>query len=560
MALPQRQPGPDQRYTETAAAVQGLPHQRLSSKASRAPPAAPPIEAAPVVVAHPPAAATMATAVLEPSRQQQPHRTHHDHDDVLTTISSAPDAPAVDSSSSSSGFTALPTQEMWQKRFKHLPRGSKPVAFVGEGAANAVFEIKIPQHGVSDQNFKGRSFAFPYQSMKHEIEGIANPTFLNSGLLLRVAKVAVLGQPAAYNYLFQQKYYQTAIQPLLGHHAIHQELVILRGSGVVDELNRLLQDLDHTRKPKFRGSYVGLSDWGLLIEDMRPEPSLTSLPSSPCRGRTSSSSLLVEFKPKWLSQSRSAPAGAVRCRQCALELQRALTKPCGGGLGRFAPERKPCPLALVDEDAPSAVSSPFRIAPALGDTASAQERARLQKALERILRDPFLDDLRAQQEALDATGPLYASADDDKFGVAMTIRDCTCFALIPKDSQGADDIKIRLGDLDWKDPASKMQHWRGTEQALIDGGFYTVEWILCDGVYYHPPTLCLLEWRPRTVANSPPDVLCLRDASRTKNNGNGAAANSHVYTLEADTAVLLPKLQSYDSNDKALNPHRPQPH
>lgn len=44
---------------------------------------------------------------------------------------------------------------MWQKHFKHLPRGSKPVAFVGEGAANAVFEIKVPQYCLSDQSFKG---------------------------------------------------------------------------------------------------------------------------------------------------------------------------------------------------------------------------------------------------------------------------------------------------------------------------------------------------------------------------------------------------------------------
>lgn len=412
---------------------------------------------------------------------------------------------------------------MWQKhhlKHKHLPRGSKPVAFVGEGAANAVFEIKLPQHGSSDSNFKG--------------------------LLLRVAKVPALGQPTAYNYLFQQTFYQTTIRPLLGSHAIHQELVILRGSGIVDELNRLLQALDHTRKPKFRGSFVGQSDWGLLIEDMRPDP------------KAPTPRILVEFKPKWLSQSRSAPARAVRCRQCALELQRMLTRPVAGA-GPFNPERKPCPLALVDEEAPPAVSSPFRIAPQL---ATAPERELLRTSLEHILHDPFLEDLCAQQEGLDVTGPLGASPNDEKFGIAMTIRDCTCFALIPKDdaAHGPGDLKIRLGDLDWKDPQTKIQHWQGTEQSLIDGGFYTADWILCDGVYYHSPTLCLLEWKPRSPLTSPPDVIQLHDAT-TNSPINGTSTEPHVFRHVADKAKLRGKLQPYDGRNAALtNPHRPPPH
>lgn len=362
-----------------------------------------------------------------------------------------------------------------------------------------------------------------------------------------MAKVPELGQPAAYNYLFQQKFYQTAIRPLLGNNAIHQELVILRNSGIIDELNRLLLDLDHTRKAKFRGSFVGLSDWGLLIEDMRPDIK-APVPR-----------ILVEFKPKWLSQSRSAPARAVRCRQCALELQRKLTRPVTG-TGLFAPERKPCPLALVDEEQPPPpVSSPFRIAPQLID---APEREQIRDSLQYILHDPFLDDLRAQQEELDTTGPLKAIPEDEKFGIAMTIRDCTCFALIPRDAaaRSAEDVKIRLGDLDWKDPHTKMQHWRGTEQALIDGGFYTADWILCDGVYYYPPTLCLLEWRPRPSPTGMTDIIQLQgiDANQPT---NGGAAQRHIYTHVADTTSLRAKLQPHDDGDAVpANPHRPPPY
>ncbi|XWW97048.1 hypothetical protein V2A60_005029 [Cordyceps javanica] len=514
--LPQRPqrplPGAGQRHTETAVPLQ---HQR-PPKAN--PPAAPPIEAG---CAHHPttAAATAATAATTAITD------HHlpDHVNVVTR-----NTPAVEEAASSPTGHAPLGDEMRQKHLtKHLPRGSRPVAFVGEGAANAVFEIKVPQHGLSDQNFKG--------------------------LLLRVAKVPALGQPTAYNYLFQQHFYQTTIRPLLGNHAIHQELVILRNSGIVDELNRLLRDLDHTRKPKFRGSFVGQSDWGLLIEDMRPD---LKAPAP----RT-----LVEFKPKWLSQSRSAPARAVRCRQCALELQRMLNKPAAAAAAAstFAPERKPCPLALVDEDAPSAVSSPFRIAPQLAD---APEREQLRTSLQQILHDPFLDDLCAHQEELDTTGPLGASPDDEKFGIAMTIRDCTCFALIPKDDAacGPEDIKIRLGDLDWKDPQTKIEHWRGTEQSLIDGGFYTADWILCDGVYYYPPTLCLLEWKPRPSLTNVPDVIQLQDAATTTTASlpaNTVVAEPHVFRHAADTTTLRAKLQPYDGSSGApANPHRPPPH
>lgn len=38
---------------------------------------------------------------------------------------------------------------------KRLPPGSKPVKLVGEGAANAVFEIKVPRSHASKEDFKG---------------------------------------------------------------------------------------------------------------------------------------------------------------------------------------------------------------------------------------------------------------------------------------------------------------------------------------------------------------------------------------------------------------------
>lgn len=80
-----------------------------------------------------------------------------------------------------------------------------------------------------------------------------------------------LGQVTKYDYLFQQQFFRTAILPILGEYAVHQELVILHKSGIVEELNTLLQHINHERKSKFRDTYVGLTGWGLLVEDMRPQ-------------------------------------------------------------------------------------------------------------------------------------------------------------------------------------------------------------------------------------------------------------------------------------------------
>lgn len=57
---------------------------------------------------------------------------------------------------------------------------------------------------------------------------------------------------------------------MLGEYAIHQELVILYKSGIVEQLNSHLQLINQERKAKFRGSFIGLSEWGLLVDDMRP--------------------------------------------------------------------------------------------------------------------------------------------------------------------------------------------------------------------------------------------------------------------------------------------------
>jgi inositol-pentakisphosphate 2-kinase len=89
--------------------------------------------------------------------------------------------------------------------------------------------------------------------------------------------VPTLGATPTYNYLLQHQFLQTAIKPILGQHVVSQELVVLHKSGIVQELNDFLRDINHTRKDKFKGTFVGETDWGFLVEDMRP---MGELPAS----------------------------------------------------------------------------------------------------------------------------------------------------------------------------------------------------------------------------------------------------------------------------------------
>ncbi|GFP53904.1 hypothetical protein ACSS6W_001540 [Trichoderma asperelloides] len=421
--------------------------------------------------------------------------------DASTRDRSRDTAPVLDMSNSNSDSVCDPLVSV-----SLLPQGTKPVRLVGEGAANVVFEIKLPPNSGMDTQFQGK--------------------------LLRVAKAQALGRtPVSSNYyLRQQEFFIREIQPHLGDHAVRQELVVLHKSNIVDELNAMLRDVNHLRKPKFQGSFIGRASWGFLVEDMRPNGA--------------DGSMLIEFKPKWLLQSPSAPKNAIRCRQCALELRNYLKAP---GTKAPCPEKKPCPIMLANPDCPQQVASPFRIAPQLSGL---HNNERIQAALDKIIHHKAIQALRNCQKSLDHAGPLKPIPNLD-FVVAMTLRDCTCFALIPPNDDG--EIKLRFGDFDWKDPERKSSHWRGTEKDLIDGGFYTADWVVCGDTYYHPPSLCSLEWsgKPRT---GEPVILLMEENtikhdtnSNCQNNGpfSTTGTKTTTYRHKTDLAALRKGLEPF---------------
>ncbi|ETS06410.1 hypothetical protein M419DRAFT_70044 [Trichoderma reesei RUT C-30] len=443
-----------------------------------------------------------------PRARTRRHRHRHRH--LQTTPIQALDMK-IDGSRTSTGGSGIDdgADGAYHPLVSILPRGTKPVRLVGEGAANAVFEIKVPPNSRVGAQFQGK--------------------------LLRVAKAPSLGRaPTSSDYYFrQQEFFIREIQPHLGDHAVNQELVVLHKSGIVDELNAMLRDVNHLRKPKFQASFIGHASWGFLVEDMRP------------KGECDDGSLLIEFKPKWLLQSPSAPKSAIRCRQCALELRNYLKAPSAKAP---RPERRPCPIAIANPDCPRQVSSPFRIAPQL---AGLQDDKRIQTILDNIINHKALRKLRDCQKSLDDVGPLRPPTNLD-FVVAMTLRDCTCFALVPANDEG--EIKLRFGDFDYKDPEKKFSHWRGTEQDLIEGGFYTADWVVCGDTHYHPPSMCALEWSgpPRTgdavillMEDGPPKTHSRRSSCLSSDIASSLGAGKTVYRHTTDLATLHKGLEPF---------------
>lgn len=64
---------------------------------------------------------------------------------------------------------------------------------------------------------------------------------------------------------------------------MHQELVKAHhAKQLVPEMNEMLRRIDGQRRKKFRGSFVGNTDWALLLEDVRPQGASNKIPHTLC--------------------------------------------------------------------------------------------------------------------------------------------------------------------------------------------------------------------------------------------------------------------------------------
>lgn len=172
-------------------------------------------------------------------------------------------------------------------------------------------------------------------------------------------------------------------------------------------------------------------------------------------------------------------------------------------------------------------------------------REHLETVLDLVANHPVIHRLRAIQLELDTHGPLKPEL-NPLLPQAMTLRDCTCFASIPKNPGASKPVKVALVDFDWKDPEVKLEHWRSREAGLINGGFYTAGKILCGDKYFQPPTLCLLE--QGIVGPNASEIMVIVDepTQEAENVVPTKTEDGIIYTHHTDAATLKERLTRHE--------------
>ncbi|KAI0481511.1 inositol-pentakisphosphate 2-kinase-domain-containing protein [Xylaria cf. heliscus] len=301
--------------------------------------------------------------------------------------------------------------------------------YVAEGRANVVFSIW--EHGNPTAS-KGRF----------------------EGTLLRVPKATLGVTPCDYETL--QAFHESQVERHVGRQHLVPQALIRISAEVADILHKKRNKVDDS---EIRAGYA------MLIQDMS----------------ASQGHLVLEFKPKWLAQSPIAPPNAKRCRTCAREGFRNSQKRAKGQ----AVSPPICPLGLVHEDPAVVADTIKRLTPEW----SVPNQKRLSDAFER---SGILKKLRELQTKGDPDRALLDNPSDPDFGLAMTLRDCSCYVRIPDDL--SKDVEIKLADVDKKNWEEKQTYWQESHWNLVNNG-----WYMCEEQVDTPIiTECLLNGPPPT--------------------------------------------------------------
>ncbi|KAI0195380.1 inositol pentakisphosphate 2-kinase-like protein [Xylaria flabelliformis] len=265
-----------------------------------------------------------------------------------------------------------------------------------------------------------------------------NPTATKGrfeGTLLRVPKATLGVTPCDYETL--QAFHENQVEGRVGRQHLVPQILIQITAEVADILHKKRNKTDDS---EIRAGYA------MLIQDMSASPGYS----------------VLEFKPKWLAQSPIAPQNAKRCRTCAREAFRNNQKRAKGKTASIPI----CPLGLVHEDPAVVVDTIKRLTPEW--TQSNQKR--LSDAFER---SGILKKLRELQTKGDPGRALLDNPSDPDFGLAMTLRDCSCYVRMPTDL--SEDVEIKLADVDKKNWEEKQTYWQESHWNLVDNGWYTCE-------------------------------------------------------------------------------------
>ncbi|CAG8976767.1 hypothetical protein HYALB_00008425 [Hymenoscyphus albidus] len=333
------------------------------------------------------------------------------------------------------------------------------LVYLGEGAANVVYRISVPYPTPPPSQVEEYGEGTPPPT-DIEIEDPDEPIASASDVkifdnkLLRLRKNLATTLPCAVS----QANWLRLIVPMFGsEQLVDQFLVQLRPARAIERLNKQLVESEkprstsknsiythEARPPKRHGIYLANDEHGLLVTDMTPGPLREEV---------------MEFKPKWLVQSPSAPTNAKRCRQCA---KRARANAKAIRSGHDVSRKTFCPLDFVSQKTTDIDRITSQLEP------DARKAPRFKHWLQS---NTLLKRLKHAQIQLDPKGCFKADPEDEKFRLAMTLRDCTVFLKYPSNGRGDGKVEARIGDLDLKS-SGKAEYWRTTERDLINEGWY----------------------------------------------------------------------------------------
>jgi inositol-pentakisphosphate 2-kinase len=282
--------------------------------------------------------------------------------------------------------------------------GDVTLDYLAEGAANIIYKFTFsPSPPLASSHVDSRE-----RSEAQTMPLCDDPIFKHRLLRLRKALPSSSPNEQACAAL-HKAFYPLFPESLVTHDLVRLPLNLLRDANIA------LRALEITggRSQKRHGLYLVEDEpYGVLVTDMTPN--------------TTEGEVLMEFKPKWLVQSHSAPEGWKRCRTCALRAQK-------NAIQRVKGQREEvglCPLDLASLD-----QARVRRAVSFIVTANHAEEGRdLSRLRERLtsflLESTIIPRLKMLQGGLDRAGVLTADVTSQEFLMATTIRDCSIYVKV----------------------------------------------------------------------------------------------------------------------------------
>lgn len=316
-------------------------------------------------------------------------------------------------------------------------------------------EPLLPMHGqpFSDDNYQFEPLVTKTEDVTYLAEGNANVVFtinrsLEPPMVLRVRKA---GDSTYPSYVLMD-FYEHEVKRMFACHQILPLKLMEMTRAIIQNLNVVISkaEAEGIRPEKRHGTYIDAHEsTAIVLPDMR------------ARGDKES---MIEFKPKWLLQSPSAPQGSLRCRTCALREMRA-SDDRKQGKNEKQPSNRPtafCPFDLLASNIEVLKS----VAVAVG-----APNDKIDQFANALKNNQTIQRLRKVQELRNNVGLHHIRKHDD-MSLSMSIRDCTIFIKITESTDGP-LIQSVLADMDMKKlDGEHFLKWEKTESRLISEGWY----------------------------------------------------------------------------------------